>query len=92
MGALGLLKSGASPDDPAIEKIIKDRLLPKFQSDGTFQPSAPTDYYYEAGVDLMVYANAHPENHKKEILTLANAILEGQHADDILLSCVCLSA
>ena len=40
MGALGLLKSGTSPDDPAIQKIIETKLLPKFQEDGTYKAAA----------------------------------------------------
>jgi hypothetical protein len=79
MAALGLLKVGVSPDDPAIAKIIDDRLLPKFQADGTYQPQAPTDLYYEAGVDLMVFVNSHPEAHDREIAKLVKLILEGQH-------------
>jgi HEAT repeats len=81
IAALGLLKSGTSPDDPAIEKIIDTRLLPKFQSDGTFHSSVGTDQYYEAGVDLMVYLNSHPEAHEKEITTLVKLLLEAQHEE-----------
>jgi hypothetical protein len=81
MGALGLLKSGTSPDDPAIQKIIEKKLLPKFQEDGTYRAAAPTDLYYEAGVDLMVYANSHPETHDKEIRALVKILLDGQYAE-----------
>ncbi|HEX4070173.1 MAG TPA: hypothetical protein VHX68_03355, partial [Planctomycetaceae bacterium] len=28
MGVLGLLKSGASPDDPTIQGVVKDKILP----------------------------------------------------------------
>jgi hypothetical protein len=81
MGALGLLKSGTSHDDPAIQKIIETKLLPKFQEDGTYKASVATDYYYEAGVDLMVYANSHPEAHEKEIRALVKVLLEGQYPE-----------
>jgi HEAT repeats len=81
MAALGLLKSGTSPDDPAIGKIIDSRLLPKFQSDGTYKASTPTDLYYEAGVDLMVYLNSHPETHEHEIAALVKILLEAQHEE-----------
>jgi hypothetical protein len=81
MGALGLLKSGTPADDPAILKIIDARLLPKFQSDGSYRPAVATDLYYEAGVDLMVYANSHPEKHEKEITTLVKILLDGQYGD-----------
>jgi hypothetical protein len=81
MGALGLLKSGTSPDDPAIQEIIEKRLLPKFQADGTYRAAAATDLYYEAGVDLMVYANSHPEMHDKEIRALVKILLDGQYAE-----------
>lgn len=79
MAALGLLKSGTSPDDPVIAKIIETRLLPKFDSDGTYRPAALTDLYYEAGVDLMVYLNSHPESHEREIGKLVKILLDAQH-------------
>jgi hypothetical protein len=81
MGALGLLKSGTSPDDPVIQKIIETRLLRKFQEDGTYKSSSPTDLYYEAGVDLMVYANSHPKDHEKQISTLVQVLLDGQYPE-----------
>ena len=81
MGALGLLKSGTSPDDPAIQKIIEKKLLPKFQADGTYKSAAATDLYYEAGVDLMVYANSHPETHDKEMKALIKVLLDGQYPE-----------
>jgi hypothetical protein len=79
IAALGLLKSGTSPNDAAIAKIIDERLLPKFQSDGSYKPSALTDLYYEAGVDLMVYVNSHPEAHERQIASLVKILLEAQH-------------
>jgi hypothetical protein len=81
IGVLGLLKCGLSPDDPSIQLVIETKLLPKFQENGTYSPATPTAYYYEAGVDLMVYANAHPETHQKEIKALVDILLEGQHAE-----------
>ena len=79
--ALGLLKSGTSPDDPAISEIIENKLLHKFQVDGSYKPASPVDLYYEAGVDLMVYADSHPEKYEKEMQTLVNILLESQHAE-----------
>ena len=63
IAALGLLKSGTSPDDPAIQKIIETKLLPKFQAGWHLQdrPLSQT-LYYEAGVDLMVYAELASES------------------------------
>jgi Prenyltransferase and squalene oxidase repeat len=81
IAALGLLKSGTSPDDPVIKKIIETRLLTKFQEDGTYKSSAPSDLYYEAGVDLMVYSDTHPEAYEKEIKALIKLLLEGQFPD-----------
>ncbi len=81
IAALGLMKSGTSPDDPAIQKIIETKLLPKFQQDGTYKPAASQTLYYEAGVDLMVYGNSHSKAYDKEIKTLANILLDGQHAE-----------
>jgi hypothetical protein len=81
IGALGLLKAGTSPDDPTIQIIIKNKLLPKILDNGIFRPSSAIAYYYEAGVDLMVYANAHPEAHEKQINALVKVILEGQYSE-----------
>src|ERR1700722_18556982 len=69
MAVLGLLKTGTSPDDAVVQKIIDTKLLPKFQ-DGVYRCSVGTDLYYEAGVDLMVYILAHPEAHEKEIAVI----------------------
>jgi HEAT repeat protein len=80
MAVLGLLKTGTSPDDAVVQKIIDTKLLPKFQ-DGVYKCSVGTDLYYEAGVDLMVYILAHPEAHEKEIVALVKVILEGQHEE-----------
>ncbi len=78
-GVLGLLKSGASPDDPTIQGVVNDKLLPKFVKN-EYQPSNTTWTIYEAGVDLMVLANCHPEAHRKEMEILVNAILDRQNA------------
>jgi hypothetical protein len=79
MGVLGLLKSGASPDDPTIQKVVNEKLLTKFVKN-EYQPSNGVWYIYEAGVDLMVLANCHPESHRKEMEILVNAILDKQDA------------
>lgn len=72
---MALLKSGQSPDTPAIQAGIGR--IRAHVANGVYK--AGTNHIYEAGVSLMALANADAKTYKPEIEAIANYIITMQH-------------
>ncbi|MBI3861610.1 MAG: terpene cyclase/mutase family protein, partial [Planctomycetia bacterium] len=72
--AMALIKSGLPPETPEIKAAI-DLILERTPTEG-YVPGA--HYVYEAGVSLMVLANADPVKYKRQIETIAQFLISVQ--------------